>query len=295
MDPIVEIAATAPAFRSIEDAAQAIGASYRRPTRPAASARSGASRSSRARTSARSATPGSSPPTTTRWRSRVRLLRNHGAERQYHHRLVGGNFRLDALQAAVLRVKPPHLAAWTAARRATPRATASCSTTPGSTGRVDAAGRGARAHAHLQPVRHPRAATRSREGRPRRRAASARAIYYPVPFHLQECFAYLGYRAGAFPASGARGAGVAGAADLRRAVGGSAAARGRQPGRLVGDMRAATRSIRSGVGSRRTRAARPSGRLSDARAASRSPSRRPNVARAVADDADLHRPRRRHR
>src|ERR1700752_1786675 len=48
---------------------------------------------------------------------RVRLLSPPRAERQYHHRLVGGNFRIDALQAAVLRVKAPRLAGWSDARR----------------------------------------------------------------------------------------------------------------------------------------------------------------------------------
>ena len=53
--------------------------------------------------------------TTPSWRAQLRLLRNHGAEPQYFHRIVGGNFRIDALQAAVLRVKAPYLAGWTEA------------------------------------------------------------------------------------------------------------------------------------------------------------------------------------
>jgi dTDP-4-amino-4,6-dideoxygalactose transaminase len=131
---------------------------------------------------------------------RVRVLRNHGAEPKYFHKIIGGNFRLDALQAAVLRVKRPHLQGWTAARRANAarydalfreRKLDDVLTLP-----VEPAGR---FHIFNQYViRAPR-----RDALRAHLAARSvgTEIYYPVPFHLQECFAYLGHRRGDFPES----------------------------------------------------------------------------------------------
>ena len=126
----------------------------------------------------------------------VRLLRAHGARPKYVHHQVGGNFRLDALQAAALAVKLPHLPAWTAARRAHAdayRARFAAARVPAEL-RVPEAAPG---HIYNQfVIRAPR--------RDALRAHLAAAgvtteVYYPLPFHLQPCFASLGYRAGAFP------------------------------------------------------------------------------------------------
>ena len=130
---------------------------------------------------------------------RLRKLRVHGGRQMYHHEEVGYNSRLDALQAAVLSAKLPHLDGWSAGRRAHAayydQALAGIDglTTPGVrpgnesivnqyTVRV-AGGKRDALRDHLTA------------------AGIGSSIYYPVPLHLQECFAYLGYREGQFPES----------------------------------------------------------------------------------------------
>jgi dTDP-4-amino-4,6-dideoxygalactose transaminase len=128
----------------------------------------------------------------------LRRLRMHGADRQYYHEIVGGNFRLDALQAAVLRVKLPHLAGWTEARRR-------------NAARYDALfeEHGLANHV-VRPVVHADCDHIFNQyvvRMPDRDAVKAHldarhvgsAVYYPVPFHQLGCFAYLGYSAGQFP------------------------------------------------------------------------------------------------
>ncbi len=128
---------------------------------------------------------------------KVAILRAHGSKPKYVHHEVGGNFRLDAVQAAILRVKLSRLPAWTAGRRAN----------AGRYRRLFAAAAGippelilpADAPGHIYNQFVIRA--------PRRDALRAHLsengvgteIYYPLALHLQPCFADLGYRAGAFP------------------------------------------------------------------------------------------------
>ncbi len=126
----------------------------------------------------------------------VRVLRVHGGKPKYYHKQIGGNFRLDALQAAVLRVKLRYLPLWTAARRQNARRYRELFAQAGLARPVtvpqDVAG-----HIYNQFV--IRCAERDALQAFLREQEIDTEIYYPVPLHLQECFAGLGHRAGEFP------------------------------------------------------------------------------------------------
>jgi dTDP-4-amino-4,6-dideoxygalactose transaminase len=196
MDPILDEASRSGAF-VVEDAAQAIGATYR--TLPVGGF--GAFGCFSFFPSKNLGAFGDAGLVTTRdpeLAARARRLRNHGMEPKYYHHLVGGNFRMDALQAAVLRVKAPHLPAWTEARRVNATRYARLFREAGLDGRVvlPLEPRERRHIFHQFVVRVPDRDALKRHLDDR---GIGTEVYYPVPFHLQPCFASLGYRAGDFP------------------------------------------------------------------------------------------------
>ncbi len=128
----------------------------------------------------------------------LRLLRNHGAEPKYFHKRIGGNFRLDAIQAAVLRVKLPHLTEWTEKRRANAARYRKLFTSRGLDRRIALPTEpDGRRHVFNQYI--VRVPDRDRVHASLTGQGIGTEIYYPVPFHLQECFARLGHAAGDFP------------------------------------------------------------------------------------------------
>jgi dTDP-4-amino-4,6-dideoxygalactose transaminase len=127
-------------------------------------------------------------------------LRVHGMEPKYYHELIGGNFRLDEIQAAVLNVKLPHLDAWSAARQKNAAFYDAAFAKKGLGPNVvtPPATRGARHIYNQYCIR----AQRRDELRAHLAASGVGAeIYYPLALHMQQCFAYLGHAAGDFPES----------------------------------------------------------------------------------------------
>ena len=133
------------------------------------------------------------------WFDKLKVMRVHGSQPKYYHRFIGGNFRLDALQAAVVAVKLNHLDEWTSARQKN----------------ADTYRR-LFADAGLESIQLPlekqnrhiynQFVIRVSEQRDELRQflqdnGIGTEVYYPVPLHLQDCFAYLHYREGDFPNS----------------------------------------------------------------------------------------------
>ncbi|MBI4966197.1 MAG: DegT/DnrJ/EryC1/StrS family aminotransferase [Desulfomonile tiedjei] len=130
----------------------------------------------------------------------IRSLRDHGAQRRYYHSRVGGNFRLDAIQAAALRVKLPALEDWHDQRRR------NAAFYKEALSDLQEAG-------HLRlPVEAPYAShvfnqfvirVKQRDRLQKHLMANriGEAVYYPVPLHLQDCFSDLGVKEGALPES----------------------------------------------------------------------------------------------
>ena len=208
MDPIMELAAARNLY-VIEDAAQAIGAEYK-----------GRRAGSIGHYGCFSFFPsknlggfGDGGMITTNDQSladKIKLLRNHGYRPKYYNAVVGGNFRLDAIQAAVLRVKLKYLDSWTAGRQNnadTYRKFFAASGLPIELRLGDSNKSGVVLPAELPDRRHIYNQFVIRNRRRNELVAHLKAqkigteIYYPVPMHLQECFADLGLKAGDFPES----------------------------------------------------------------------------------------------
>ena len=140
----------------------------------------------------------SSPPWEKEEASPLKILRVHGSHPKYFHRVIGGNFRLDALQAAILLVKLQYLEGWTSARRRNARRYGELFSEAGLDDSVRlpverngrhiynqfVIGVGTRRDALRQFLQESEVGTE---------------IYYPVPMHLQPCFAYLNYKKGLCP------------------------------------------------------------------------------------------------
>jgi len=138
---------------------------------------------------------------------RMRVLRIHGSKPKYYHKLIGGNFRLDTIQAAVLNVKLNYLDGWTKRRQEN----AARYETLFKQGGLVSAGKvrlpepvyrnsGVKHH-HIYNQFVLRVERRDALMAHLKEKGIGVEIYYPVPFHLQECFRYLGYREGDFPES----------------------------------------------------------------------------------------------
>ena len=215
MEPILNLARRR-RLKVIEDAAQAIGAAYKDGRRAGTMGDAGCLSFYPSKNLGGFGDGGMVLTQDDRLFGQMELLRAYGAKPKYFHRILGGNFRLDALQAAVLGVKLPYLDGWTRAReRNADRYTKLFMEAGLSEGegilRFDAANRvllpkavrrdvpEARSFYHVYHQYVIRVEKRDRLRTHLTNAGIGTDIYYPIPLHLQECFQHLGYRQGDLP------------------------------------------------------------------------------------------------
>lgn len=204
MSPILEVAGRRN-VSVIEDAAQAIGSEYRDGRRAGSMGAMGCFSFFPSKNLGALGDAGMVVTGRSELAERLRILRVHGGQPKYYHQVVGGNFRLDTLQAAVLCVKFRHLDEWTKKRQTNAERYVRLFQDSGlvERGRVRLpyavyASSGA-SHHHIYNQFIIRAEQRDLLRHYLRDQGVGSEVYYPVPLHLQECFRSLGYREGSFP------------------------------------------------------------------------------------------------
>jgi dTDP-4-amino-4,6-dideoxygalactose transaminase len=207
MEPVLEIAARF-GLEVIEDAAQALGSEYQlrgKIWKAGTMGNSGTFSFYPSKNLGAAGDAGMIVCQDEAFAKHVRHCRQHGMEPRYYHHFIGGNFRLDEIQAAILSVKLPHLDEWSAARRRVADNYREEFRRLGLTDRIRLPAEPYRESGltnhhiyHQFVIRTPRR-DELREHLTRKEIGTA--VYYPLALHEQECFRYLDYKAGAFPKS----------------------------------------------------------------------------------------------
>jgi dTDP-4-amino-4,6-dideoxygalactose transaminase len=206
MAPIMELARRRN-LSVIEDAAQAIGSEYRDGRRACSMGTVGCLSFFPSKNLGCLGDGGMAVTNDPDLAERMRILRVHGSQPKYYHKLIGGNFRLDTIQAAVLNVKLTYLDGWTKRRQDNADRYATLFQQSGvvKQGKVrlpEPVYRGSSVkHYHIYNQFVLRVERRDDLIVHLKQKGIGAEIYYPVPFHLQECFQYLGYKQGDFPES----------------------------------------------------------------------------------------------
>ncbi|HSA62841.1 MAG TPA: DegT/DnrJ/EryC1/StrS family aminotransferase [Nitrospiraceae bacterium] len=206
MAPIMELAQRHN-LKVIEDAAQAIGAEYRDGRRAGSMGTVGCLSFFPSKNLGCLGDGGMVVTNDTDLAERMKVLRVHGGKPKYYHKVIGGNFRLDTIQAAVLNVKLNYLDQWTQRRQENAKRyetlfQQSGLVQKGTVRLPDPVYRDSGAkHYHIYNQFVLRVEKRDDLMAYLKQKGIGTEIYYPVPFHLQECFRYLGHKEGDFPES----------------------------------------------------------------------------------------------